>query len=215
MRGLAARLVALTLGVAILATLLGVGAAADVQSAAPTPGDSYCSAFGDYYKVSFTVEFIVRLAGSFNDTATSTGSQSKKQASPDEIRSTLFLVFSPKMEHVTGTLANRGAAILRSLFKKQQSVFARGVVLLQQAGLTRKQIEVLANARVDANNTDIERLTGKAKLSAKKLTDLAKRFRRDLQALGNGSTKENAAFKSAGTKCGAFPKAKSSTTTIT
>ena len=214
MRGLAARLVALTLSVAMLATLLGVRAGAGVQSASPTPGDSYCSAFGDYYSVSFTVEFIVRLAGSFN-TAPSTGSQSKKQASPNEIRSTLLLLFSPKMEHVTGTLAHGGAAILRTLFKKQQSVFARGVALLQQAGLTRKQIEVLANARVDANNTDIERLTGKVKLSAKKLTNLAESFRRDLQSLGNGSTKENAAFKSAGTKCGAFPKAKSSTTTTT
>ena len=207
MRAAISRLTATTIGLAMLGPLMpAVSAGAAVPLAAPTPTDAYCSAFVDYYTASFVAEFAAALAKSFANAGNSSD-QKKPPPDPDEIRSTFLLVFSPKLERVTGQMAKSGERILRPVFRTQQAVFAHGSALLEQAGLTRKQIEVLANARVDDNTAAIKDLTGKVNISDKKLTALAKKFQRELNTLDRtqSSRRATAAFQQVGSKCGAFP----------
>jgi hypothetical protein len=181
-------------------------AGAAVPVATSTLSDRYCNAFVDYFTVSFVAEFAAALAKGFADAGNS-ADQKKKQPSPDEIRSTFLLVFSPKLERVTGVMAQSGERVLRPVFRKQQAVFAHGSALLQDAGLTQKQIDVLAAARVDFNNTALEKLTGKIHIDAKKLTSLAKKFQRELGTLDRTKSASGAAaaFQRVGSECGAFP----------
>src|SRR5581483_11777930 len=79
--------------------------------------------------------------------------------------------------------------------------------LLKAAGLTDKQIKLIANAKIDSQNAQIEDLTKKVKLDDAKLANLGKDFKDDLAQLDQieSGPKVAKAFSLVGSQCGAFP----------
>jgi hypothetical protein len=207
MRAVFTRVLAATVLTAVAAW--GVPAAtasATVANAGTQLSDSYCSAFVDYFTVSFVAEFAAALAKSFSSSGT-TDTNGKPPPDPEVIRATFLLVYSPKLDKLSASLSKGGERVLRPVFKDQQAVFAHGRDLLQQAGLTPHQLDAIASAKIDTSSAALQDLTGTVKLDEKKLTKLAKQFKGELAALDKekGNRRARAAFERAGSQCGAFP----------
>ena len=86
-------------------------------------------------------------------------------------------------------------------------MFARGIALLGDAGLTRKQLTALANLDLSPD-TDVSQVLGDVKLSKKKIAAAAKEFGKrsgDLNLDDKTTPAQQRAFLKAGTGCGVFP----------
>lgn len=165
-----------------------------------------CDAFVGYFQIEFLVAFANAFAGVAEDAGPDLGG-SGTGPTREQVQDTFHLILSPKLEGLTGTLAAEGPKSIRSLFARQQAVFARGIRLLSDAGLTKKQLKSLANLDLSPN-TDMSQVLGDTKLSKKKLAAAAKEFGKrsgDLNLDDKTTPAQQRAFLEAGTGCGVFP----------
>ena len=201
------------MAVAILLPLL-LALASIPSVAASTPAqrlsDEACDAFADYFTIEFLVAFASAFAGLGDDLGADSGNGKGQGASTtkEEIENTFHLIFSPKLEAITGTLAEESPKSIRKLFAKQQAVFAEGVDLLEEAGLTKKQLAALAELDLSPD-TDLDQVLGDVKISKKKIKAAAKEFGKSASALDlndKATAAQQRAFQQTGTRCGVFPE---------
>jgi len=165
-----------------------------------------CDAFVDYFQIEFLVAFANAFAGVGQDSGTGVGGNDRSPTR-EQVQDTFHLILSPKLEVLTGTLARGGPKSIRSLFARQQAVFARGIRLLGDAGLTKSQLEALANLDLSPD-TDVSQVLGDVKLSKRKIAAAAKEFGKhsgDLNLDDKTTPAQQRAFLKAGTGCGVFP----------
>jgi hypothetical protein len=166
-----------------------------------------CDAFVDYFQIEFLVAFANAFAGVAQD-AGPDGAGNDNSLTREQVQDTFHLILSPKLEVLTGTLAEEGPKPIRSLFARQQAVFARGIKLLGGAGLTKKQLTALAHLDLSPD-TDVSQVLGDVKLSKKKIAAAAKEFGKhsgDLNLDDKTTPAQQRAFQKAGTGCGVFPR---------
>jgi hypothetical protein len=194
-----------------LATLVGLVALA-VPAGASVPErvgklpDTACDAFVDYFQIEFLAAFASAFAnvGQNLDPKSKTGGKGFTQA---DIQNTFHLIFSPKLEQVTDTLATQGPKSIRHLFAQQRDVYTRGVAILRDIGLTPKQITALATVKLSPD-TDLTKLLGDVKLTKGQIRNAARRFGQHAGALNLNDTvtpAQQKSFQDAGTGCGVFP----------
>jgi len=201
------RLLAVFVVVAVLGAAVPSAASASTARAAQ-PTRDYCNDLVDYYTVNVVIAFIGGLAQAFSGLGGSDSTTSTTEPfDPEEFRAAFYAAMSPKLEALTARLADEGIKVLRKPFRQQEAVFAKGVALLKAAGLTDKQIKLIANAKIDSQNAQIEDLTKKVKLDDAKLANLGKDFKDDLAQLDQieSGPKVAKAFSLVGSQCGAFP----------
>src|SRR5581483_197661 len=163
------RLLAVFVVVAVLGAAVPSAASASTAGAAQ-PTRDYCNDLVDYYTVNVVIAFIGGLAQAFSGLGGSDSTTSTTAPfDPEEFRAAFYAAMSPKLEALTARLADGGIKVLRKPFRQQEAVFAKGVALLKAAGLTDKQIKLIANAKIDSQNAQIEDLTKKVKLDDAKL----------------------------------------------
>jgi hypothetical protein len=191
---------ALVVGVAMPATTVGAS-----TRRAPLSTKA-CDAFVEYFQIEFLVAFANAFAGLGQDAGSDSGG-SDTGPTREQIQDTFHLILSPKLEVLTGTLAQEGPKSIRSLFARQEAVFARGRDILGDAGLTKKQLKALATIDLSPD-TDVSEVLGDVKLSKKKIAAAAKEFGEhsaDLNLDDTTTPAQQRAFQNAGTGCGVFP----------
>jgi hypothetical protein len=161
------------------------------------PSERFCTAFNDYYAASFTAALAVGFAEAFGEDA--------EGADPDEVRGTLLLVLSPRLEEVTGQLSSSAPKVLRPVFRAQRKSFAKGVAVLEDLGFTTDQLDQLASLSTDVDSAELEGSIGqdidKAELLAAGKDYASTVDDLDAAAFGNARS----AFQRAGSQCGLFP----------
>lgn len=178
---------AVALAIAAVLTLGGLAGVASAASGARL-SNRYCSALGDFYDLSLDVQ----LATSVSD----------PQAA-EATRIQLLLLLSPKLEAVSKTLSNGGTRVLNRAYRREAQVFHRGVVLLKQAHLTRKQIRALRNADITETQGGLVDLLGDVDTSTEDFIRAEVTFAPALDNLTIGvDEKVTREFEAAGTKCG-------------
>jgi len=198
MRSLKSRALATAIGTVLAAGASLPAASAMRQGEAPVPTRAACDAFADYFQVEYLVAFASAFAGF--------GDKKKATDTAAEIRDTFHLILSPKLELVTGTLADGTDAVLHKLFVRQAKGFARGVALLARVGLTNEQIQALSELDLKPE-TDLQQVIGDVNLDKQELKRSVKKFApssKDID-LNRATPKEQRAFSAAGSACGVFP----------
>ena len=168
------------------------------------PSDEFCSAFRDYFQVTFGVSLAASFAETFEDLDDGKGSRSD---TPDEVRDTFYLVLAPKLEQVTRVMASSGPRALRKTFRAQAKAFGVGVDLLRDLGITDEQIDAIAEAPFDVESADLDAQTSELDISKADLADAAEelgeqRDEIDVERVGRA---QREAYTNAGSRCGAFP----------
>jgi hypothetical protein len=164
-----------------------------------------CDGFADYFTIEFLVAFASAFAGLGGESAKADDGST---VTADDVANTFHLIFSPKLEKITGTLAAESPKSIRKLFARQHAVFAQGVDMLEELGLTKRQLKVLSELDLSPN-TDVAQLLGEVKVSKAKLLTAAKDFGKIAAPLDlNDSTTaaQQRAFQQTGTRCGVFPE---------
>jgi hypothetical protein len=172
--------------------------------------DDYCTTFSEYFAVTVTVEFIAALASAFRDLPgedTTSTAGTEDELDPGELKSTFQVMLSPKFEALTKSLSRGGPRIMRREFKRERRIWARGVGLLADAGLTPAQIESIADAEVNTSTYEIEDLTDEIELSDAQTEELGRQFLPDSQKLelDDLSSEVTDTFQGAATECGTIP----------
>jgi hypothetical protein len=190
-----------------VASLAGGAPVSAVQPSTPRISDAGCDAFADYFTIEFLVAFATAFAGLGEELGGNTEPGSGRPVTKEDIQDVFHLIFSPKLENVTGTLAREAPRSIRGLFAKQRAVFAKGVDKLEALGLTKRQIRTLA--RLDlAPDTDIKEVLGEVDIPRARITAAAREFGKDADALdldGVVTRPQQAAFRGSGSSCGVFP----------
>jgi hypothetical protein len=201
------RIVTAVLMVSLAVVASGQPVSATHSSTRPRISNAGCDAFADYFTIEFLVAFAAAFAGLGEELGGTTEQGSGRPVTKEDIQDVFHLIFSPKLEDVTGTLAREAPRSIRSLFAKQQAVFARGVEKLEALGLTKKQIQVLAQLNLTAD-TDIKELLGDVDIPKARITAAARDFGKDADALDLNDVvtkSQQAAFQRTGSTCGVFP----------
>jgi hypothetical protein len=165
-----------------------------------------CDAFADYFTIEFLVGFASAFAG-LGDELGGTKSKGGDVVTKEDVQDVFHLVFSPKLERVTGTLAREVPRSIRGLFARQRDVFAKGVDKLEQLGLTKKQIAALAVLDLKPD-TDVKAVIGDVDLPTAKITSAARDFGKDADELGldsQVSKSQQRDFERTASTCGVFP----------
>ena len=178
------------------ASLPAASASGPREGSAPTR--AACDAFADYFQVEYLIAFASAFAGY--------GDKKKAEDTAAEIRDTLHLILSPKLEQITRTLADGTNPVLRKLFVRQARGFARGVGLLERVGLTKAQIQKLSELDLKPE-TDIQQVVGDVNLDKGELERAVKEFASSTKSidLNQATSRQRRAFAAAGTACGVFP----------
>ena len=168
--------------------------AASTAGAVPVavPKQATCEAFSDYFQAAFFVQIATAFA--------------TEEDAAEDLRNMLVLVLSPKLERLTTDLARDSDPTLRKLYKVQADAFAKGVDLLEGAGLTRRQVKTLSELPV-GSDFDTQELLGDVDVKKAALERAAKEFGKTRKKidLGGATPKQQAAFGSMGVDCGVFP----------
>jgi hypothetical protein len=176
-------------------------------STRPRISNAGCDAFADYFTIEFLVAFAAAFAGLGEELGGNTEPGSGRPVTKEDIQDIFHLIFSPKLENVTGTLAREAPRPIRGLFAQQRGVFAKGVEKLEGLGLTPKQIAALAKLDL-APDTDIKDVLGEVDIPRARIVAAARDFGADADALDLDEvvTKpQQAAFRRTGSTCGVFP----------
>lgn len=201
-----ARLVALALAVTLSVPL----AARPATGATPRLffNDRYCSFFAEYFTVTLLIEFLSELTEAFSSLpGDETTISTEPELQPGEFRSTMQAMLSPKLVRLTTQLSGRGPRAMRAEFRRERKVFAQGIAILRDAGLTAEQVNVIANVKVDPSTFDIEDLSDKIDLSDEETQAIGREFlpysqQLQLDDLDSDLTQQ---FQAAGTACGVIP----------
>ncbi|MEX2253994.1 MAG: hypothetical protein WEC34_01020 [Acidimicrobiia bacterium] len=203
--------------VAALGLMMPVGAGASTATTAlrAQPSDDVCEAVSESYSIELVLAFLTGFAQAFEgldatdttdagatDTTTATSSPTA-----DELESSIRLAFSPKLERVTGTLAQSAPKSIRKLFAKQQAVYADGIQLLEDAGVTKKQLKALAELDITAS-IDAEELVDDTSISKQEFAAAAKKFESRMKDLDPGeeaTAAQEKVYVNLGSQCGVFP----------
>jgi hypothetical protein len=194
-----------------LSATLGVSVApAAIAGTEPTrpPTDRYCDTFSDYFVVTLMVEFFAQLATAFSQLPDSqTATTAEPELDIEQIRSTMLVMLSPKFVALTRSLGRSGSASLRREFRRERRIFARGVEILEDAGVTPEQIEAIANAEVNQSTYEIENLTDEVDLTDAETDELGRKFlphskQLELGDLDAGGAEE---FEGIAVACGTVP----------
>ncbi len=182
-----------------------------------TPSADACTALADYYEVSIVIAVITGFAEAFEGLGeessgdASSGSETTiSTAEPldaDQLRNVFYLVLSPKLEDSTATLADEGPRSVRRAFARQRDVFAEGVEILRDLGLTRAQIEEIRALNLGVDEETPESLTGDLGVSEAEVEEAAERFGEELESVSadDGTVEEPRALQRLGVDCGVVP----------
>jgi hypothetical protein len=201
------RVVVAALIVALVIVASGLPASSTQPSTRASITNAGCDALADYFTIEFLVAFAAAFAGLGEELGGTTEPGSDRPVTREDIQDVFHLIFSPKLEAVTGTLAREAPRSIRGLFAKQRAVFAKGVDKLEGIGLTRKQIQALAKLDL-APDTDIKDVIGDVDIPRARIVNAARDFGKDADALDLDDvvTKpQQAAFQRTGSTCGVFP----------
>jgi hypothetical protein len=197
----------------VVATVV-IAALVVAATAAPAPASrarisaAGCDAFADYFTIEFLVAFASAFAGLGDELGTDGAAKGKKNpVTKEDIQDVFHLVFSPKLEAVTATLAREAPKSIRGLFARQRDVFARGVHQLAGIGLTKRQLAALAKLDLKPD-TDIKSVLGDVDLPKAELTAAAREFGKhadDLDLNDVVSKDQQRDFQRTGATCGVFP----------
>jgi hypothetical protein len=194
MRSSLIRLAALVTGATLL--LASMPATAGARTAAGDRGDTYCSALGAFYEATISVQIAVELGEAFSEGA-------GDAFDADEVRAGLLILLSPKLEEVSKQLSKGGERALNRAFRRQRKVFARGVQLLRQTGVTDEQIDELRDVEVSEASDDLDELLGDSGVTEDDVAAAARKFKPELEKLTIGVDQEvTDAFEQAATECG-------------
>lgn len=193
-----ARVIAIVVGAGLVLGATIPAAAARQGRATPEPSPAACEAFADY----FQIEFLIAFASAF----ASLSDSKDAAASATQIRDTLHLILSPKLEQVARILARGTDSPLRALFTQHAEAFGAGVDLLEGVGLTKRQVRALSKLDLKPD-TDLQAVVGDVNLNKKKLNAAAATFHDAAKAvdLNRATSKQKQAFRAAGIVCGVFP----------
>jgi hypothetical protein len=187
-----------TAACATMLVLAALAASAVATVHQPAPSDRFCTGFNDYYAASFTAALAAGFAEAFGEDGNG--------ADPDEVRGSILLVLSPKLEHVTGQLASSAPKVLRPVFRAQRKSFAKGVGILEDLGLTSDQLDQLATLPTDVSGSELEARIGEVNIDGDALTQAGKDFASEVDDLDAGDfPNARVAFQRAGSQCGLFP----------
>ena len=111
--------------VVVAALMVAVAIVASAQPASPTQpstrasiSNAGCDAFSDYFTIEFLVVFATAFAGLGEELGGTTEPGTDRPVTKEDIQDVFHLIFSPKLEDVTSTLAarprGRSAACSRS-----------------------------------------------------------------------------------------------------
>jgi hypothetical protein len=184
--------------VALLAVGLLAIATAPGVSAAPTaaPPDAFCAAYSEVFDVSFRIVFNAQFVESANPGA---GNEAERE---------FALILSPKLEQLSRVLADNAAPPLDRALRRQADAYAKGVALLQAAGLTQAQVDALAAAPSDISSDDLAALLAGANLQQAgivRAADQLARVRKDGD-IAAASAAARQAYQDAGVDCGVLPE---------
>jgi hypothetical protein len=183
---------------ALLVGMLLVVATASSASAAPAPAptDPFCAAYGDSFDISFRIVFAAQFA------------ESAGPGTGDEAEREFALVLSPKLEQLSRTMADNADPPLDRALRRQADAYAKGVDLLEAAGLTRAQLDALATAPIDISSDDLATLLGGVNLQQADIVRAADQLARarDGADISAASTSARRAYQHAGVDCGVLPE---------